>query len=165
MKYIKKLVKMKNVNDNYVIKEVLKAYEFFRTKNIEVEIVILDEEKHSYENYVREEIEGAILNYHMSYLKNQKGGIFTLTKSEIDKKDIQLLDFLADIVIDSNKGGLKNNIKELEERYLDNKKEIEEEQETKLIIDENDDIDLLENKEDLKYYNEYGAFHLMGKNI
>ena len=64
---------MKNVNDKYVIKEVLKAYEFFRTKNIEVEIVILDEEKHSYENYVREEIEGAILNSHMVYLKNQRG--------------------------------------------------------------------------------------------
>ncbi len=157
------LVKMKNVNDNYVIKEVLKAYEFFRTKNIEVEIVILDEEKHSYENYVKEEIEGAILNYHMSYLKNQKGGIFILTKSEIDKKDIQLLDFLADIVIDSNKGGLKNNIKEIEERYLDSKKEIEEEQETKIIVDEKDDIDLLENKEDLKYYNEYGAFSPDGK--
>ena len=104
------LVKMKNVNDKYVIKEVLKAYEFFRTKNVEVEIVILDEEKHSYENYVREEIEGAILNSHMAYLKNQKGGIFILTKGEIDKKDIQLLDFIADIVINSDKGGLKNNI-------------------------------------------------------
>ena len=157
------LVKMKNVNDNYVIKEVLKAYEFFRTKNVEVEIVILDEEKHSYENYVKEEIEGAILNYHMSYLKNQKGGIFTLTKNEIDKKDIQLLDFIADIVIDSNKGGLKNNIKELEDRYLDNKKEIEEDEETKFIVDEKDDIDLLENKENLKYYNEYGAFSADGK--
>ena len=121
------LVKMKNVNDKYVIKEVLKAYEFFRTKNIEVEIVILDEEKHSYENYVREEIEGAILNSHMVYLKNQRGGIFTLTKGEIDKKDIQLLDFIADIVINSDKGGLKNNIKDIEERYLDSRKEIEEE--------------------------------------
>ena len=72
------LLKVKDVNESYVIKEVLKAYEYFRTKNIETELVILDEEKHSYENYVREEIEGAILNNHMSYLKNVKGGIFSL---------------------------------------------------------------------------------------
>lgn len=63
------LLKVKDVNESYVIKEVLKAYEYFRTKNIETELVILDEEKHSYENYVREEIEGAILNNHMAYLK------------------------------------------------------------------------------------------------
>ena len=157
------LVKMKNVNDKYVIKEALKAYEFFRTKNVEVEIVILDEEKHSYENYVREEIEGAILNSHMAYLKNQKGGIFILTKGEIDKKDIQLLDFIADIVINSDKGGLKNNIKDMEERFLDSRKEIEEESQLPQVIDETEDIDLLENREDLKYYNEYGAFSPDGK--
>ena len=157
------LVKMKNVNDKYVIKEVLKAYEFFRTKNVEVEIVILDEEKHSYENYVREEIEGAILNSHMAYLKNQRGGIFILTKGEIDKKDIQLLDFIADIVINSDKGGLKNNIKDIEERFLDSRKEIEEESQLPQVIDETEDIDLLENREDLKYYNEYGAFSPDGK--
>ena len=43
------LIKIRDVNDGYVIREVLKAYEFFRTKNIQTEVVILDEEKHSYE--------------------------------------------------------------------------------------------------------------------
>ena len=70
------LVKIKNVNESYVVKEVLKAYEFIRAKNFEIELVIIDEEKHSYENYVREEIEGLILNSQMSYLKNIRGGIF-----------------------------------------------------------------------------------------
>ena len=63
------LVKIQNINDIYCIKEILKAYEFFRTKNVEVEIVILDEERYSYENYVREEIETSILNSQMGYLK------------------------------------------------------------------------------------------------
>ena len=43
------LVKVKDVNDIDIIKEILKAYEFFRIKNISIELVILDEEKHSYE--------------------------------------------------------------------------------------------------------------------
>lgn len=98
------LVKIKDVNDNYVINEVLKAYEFFRTKNVQTEIVILDEEKNSYENYVKEEIENSIFNQQMAFLRNKRGGIFTLFKSELDSKDISLLEFISTIVIDSKKG-------------------------------------------------------------
>ena len=158
------LVKIKDVNDNYVIKDVLKAYEFFRTKNLETEIVILDEEKHSYENYVKEEIEGSILNEQMAYLKNTRGGIFTLAKSEISKKDIEFLEFVSAIVIDSSKGGIKNNIKDLEEEYMEKYKQIGDEAKIPMVIEEdNNDIDVLENKEKLKYYNEYGGFSEDGK--
>ena len=158
------LVKIKNVNDGYIVKEILKAYEFFNLKNIKVEVVILDEEKHSYQNYVREEIEKRILNYHMGYLKNQKGGIFTLSKDEINEDDKELIEFLAKIIIDSKKGNLENNIKEIEENYLENYKTIGEEEKIGQIIEEdNNDIDILENKENLKYYNEYGGFSEDGK--
>ena len=158
------LVKIRDVNDSYVVREVLKAYEFFRTKNIETEIVIIDEEKYSYENYVREEIEGSILNEQIGYLKNVRGGIFVLSKGEIDKKDIDLLEFVSSIIIDSKKGGIENNIKDLEEEYLDNYKQIgEEENNITPITEEKDDIDILKNSENLKYYNEYGAFSEDGK--
>lgn len=157
------LIKIKDVNDGYVVKEVLKAYEFFRTKNVQTEVVILDEEKHSYENYVREEIEGLVLNEQMSYLKNIKGGIFILNKNETDKKDIEILDFLATIVIDSKYGGLKNNIKELEEEYLEKYKQIGDEIKTQVIANEEGDIDILEDYQNLKYYNEYGAFSENGE--
>ncbi|MBR3003152.1 MAG: hypothetical protein IKF38_06355 [Clostridia bacterium] len=158
------LVKIKNVNEAYVVKEVLKAYEFFKTKNIETEIVIIDEEKHSYENYVREEIENNILNNHMGYLKNIRGGIFTLSASEIDKKDLELLNFVASITINSNFAGIENNLKEIEDNYLENYKEVSNEEVMPYIADEeNGDINLLENVKDLKYYNEYGAFSKDGK--
>ena len=48
--------------------------------------MLIDEEKHSYENYVREEMENIVLNLHLAYLKNIRGGIFQLNKNEIDKK-------------------------------------------------------------------------------
>ena len=107
------LVRIKDLNDSYVIKEVLKAYEFCRTKNIEIELVIIDEEKHSYENYLREEIETIILNSQMAYLKNIRGGIFELSINEVSKEDLELLKFVAGIVIDSSKGGIENAIKDL----------------------------------------------------
>ena len=158
------LIKIKDANDIYVLKDILKAYEFFRTKNIQTELVILDEEKHSYENYVREEIEGAILNQHMAYLKNQRGGIFNLVKTELNKNDITLLELVSTISINSEKGSLENNIKELEEEYLEKYKIIESDENNFIIKEDNEtDIDILQNKEELKYYNEYGGFSADGK--
>ena len=158
------LVKIKDVNDGYVIREILKAYEFFKIKNVATEIVIIDEEKHSYENYVREEIDLSILNNHMGYLKNIKGGIFTLSKVEIDEKDLNLLEFLATVTIDTSKGGLKNNIKEIEETYLEKYKDVMEENKNYTVEkDDNTEIDVLENKEKIKYYNEFGGFTENGK--
>ena len=158
------LVKIKDINETYVIKEVLKAYEFIRTKNFEVELVIIDEEKHSYENYVKEEIEGLILNSQLSYLKNIRGGIFELSKNEISKEDLELLEFLAKIIIDGNKGGLKNALKDIEEEYIEKYKNIGNDPENIIIGTENtENIDILENTERLKYYNEYGAFSEDGK--
>ena len=158
------LVKIKNINESYVVQELLKAYEFIRTKNFEVELVILDEEKHSYENYVKEEIEGLILNSQMSYLKNIRGGIFELSKSEMSKEDYELLEFVSKVIIDSSKGGLENALKDLEEEYLEKYKSIENEQKNILIEQEDtSNIDILQNTEKLKYYNEYGAFSEDGK--
>ena len=158
------LVKIKDLNEAHVIKEVLKAYEFSRTKNFEIELVIIDEEKHSYENYLREEIESIILNSQMAYLKNIRGGIFELSKNEISKQDLELLEFVASIVIDASKGGLENALKDLEEEYLEKYKDISNEKENIIIEQEdNENIDILEQPEEKKYYNEYGAFSEDGK--
>ena len=158
------LVKMKNANDSDGLKEVLKAYEYFRTKNVETEIVIIDEEKYSYENFVREEIESTILNQHIGYLKNIKGGIFIINEKEIEKKDIVFLELISVITIDCAKGNLENNLKELEETYIENYKDISEEENINVFVEENtEDIDILKNSENLKYYNEYGGFSEDGK--
>ncbi len=158
------LLKIKDSNDAHVVKEVLKAYEFFKTKNLEIELVILDEEKHSYENYVREEVDNLVLNSQMAYLKNMRAGIFEISKNEISKQDLDLLNFVATLVIDASKGGIKNALKELEEEYLEKYKEIGKEPQNPIIENEdNGNVDILENIEKLKYYNEYGAFSEDGK--
>ena len=158
------LVKIKDSNDTYVVKEVLKAYEFMRTKGFETELVIIDEEKYSYENYVMEDIEEAILNSQLSYLKNIRGGIFQINKNEISKEDMNLLQFISGIIIDSKKGGISHSLKDIEEEYLEKYKKIPNEPENIIIETENqENIDILQNTEELKYYNEYGAFSADGK--
>ncbi len=158
------LVKVKNANDIDCVKEILKAYEFFRVKRIEVELVLIDEEKHSYENYVREEIQNIIFNSNMAYLKNVRGGIFELNKNEINKQDMELLEFVANIIIDSDKGSISNAMNEIEEEYLEKSKTISDEEQAPIVVEDNEiDIDMLKDIEDLKYDNEYGAFSSNGK--
>ena len=159
------LVRIKDVNDIFTLKHVLKMYEFFRTKNVKVDIVILDEEKHSYENYVREEIESEILDKHLSFMKNVQGGIFVLSKNEIDKQDIELFNFIATLVIDSHKGDLEYAVKDMEEDYLNSLAKIDDEtfEEVSRLEDNTQQENVLQDKENLKYYNEYGAFSSDGK--
>ena len=158
------LASIKDINDLYMVTEVLKMYEFFRTKNIKVEIVFLDEENYSYENYVRSEIENRIADKHLQYMKNVGGGIFVLSKSEINPEDIELLKFVAVLAIDTRKGDLEHVIDDMEEDYLASIQKIDNKVfETTVIPEQKEEIDLLKNKEDLKYCNEYGAFSPDGK--
>ena len=156
-------VTIKYINDIYVIKQIIKAYEFFKTRNVKVELVIIDEENYSYENYIRDEIEGAILNSHLAYMKNIYGGIFVLSKSEMDIQDVNLIKFVSTLVIDSHLGNLQNVIKDMEEDVLDNYRIIEKSSKTIEEEDNTKDIDVVSNLQNFKYYNEYGAFSEDGK--
>lgn len=153
------LVIIKDANDVYVIKDILKLYEFILNKNMLVDIVFVDEEKYSYENYVREEIENIILDSHLSHRKNIRGGIFTLSKSEISEKDFELIKFVSSLTIDTHKGDLEYIIKDIEDEYLSNLKNIPEEKEEELLQEENipEKIDIFQDQ-NKKYFNEYGAF-------
>ncbi len=156
-------VTIKYINDIYVVKQIIKAYEFFRTKNVQVELVIIDEENYSYENYIKDEIEGTILNSHLAYMKNIYGGIFVLSKSEMDVQDVNLIKFVSSLVIDSHLGNLQNIIKDMEEDILDKYRVVEDTIETADEEDTTKDIDVLNNIQETKYYNEYGAFSEDGK--
>ena len=112
------LVKIKDVSDAYVIKEILKAYEYFKVKNIKIDLVILNGEENVYERYVKEAIETEILNRHLMYEMNLKGGIFILNENEIEDKN--LLEFRADLILDAHMRKYKNTYKRLRRRISRN---------------------------------------------
>ena len=156
-------ITIKYLNDVYVIKEVLKMYEYLRSKNLKTELVIIDEEKYSYENYLKNEIENAIQNSQLAYLKNIFGGIFTLSRAEMNQQDLEMIKFISIFVIDAHLGNLENIIKDKETEIIDNYKIVEQNMISENIEDDSNEIDLLANTDELKYYNEYGAFSKDGK--
>ncbi|MDO5557212.1 MAG: glucoamylase family protein [Clostridia bacterium] len=152
------LVKIKDVNDIYVVREVLKAYEYYKAKNIELDLVIVNEERYRYEGYVKEAIYNAILNANLSYLLNMRGGIFVLENI----KDLNNIKFRANLILDCADGRIENQLKEIEEEFKSSSKDIPDESK-KVEIARNAKIENTQFADGLKYFNSYGGFREDGK--
>jgi len=152
------MIKIKNINDIKIVEEIIKAYEFYKTKNIDIDLVILNEEKESYENFVQEAIQELIYNRNIEHLRNIKGGIYLI--KNISNFEKTILETRSSFCFDSNLGSIKNQLDELEEKYIENNN-IEFEN-----LISNEEPKLLENKfeqTELKYFNEFGGFTKDGK--
>ncbi len=154
------LITIKDPNDSYVIDNILKAKEFFKLKNCDVDIIILNEEKNVYEQYVKEKIENAILGKHLAYLIGQKNGIFVINNNELKPRQRNTLIFRSSLTLVAGKGRLKEQIEELEESYIDTKQIIGSER--KLPLPETSKSQINLDAKALKYYNEYGGFNENG---
>ena len=75
------LVKIDDVNDSFVIKKLVRATEYFYHKKIKIDLVILNEEENSYEQYVNEKIFEVIGTENSNYLLNVNGGIHILKET------------------------------------------------------------------------------------
>ena len=151
-------VKIKNVNDLDVINELVKAYEYFKTKNLKIDLVILNEEKEKYDSFVKEGILDCVLNRNLAYMLNQKGGIYVL--NNISEDDIDLISAYSKLVIDAKNGNLNLQLNEFDEDIP--KINSNEENEIIELNEENTNENKLINA-GLKYYNDYGGFSEDGK--
>lgn len=152
------LVKIEDLNDMYVIRDILKAHEYFRSKNVKIDLVILNNEENSYDQYINYEIESAVLNRQMEYLKNISGGIFIININQIDKVDIDLLEFKSNVIINAKDGDIKTVLEDLEEEYLKTIKNIGIDVKPEYIVQEEINNIQSVDMNNLKYYNEYGGF-------
>ena len=105
------LVKIKNVNDVFVIKELLNAMEYFVLKNIKVDLVIIDEERGT-EKYTGAKILENIHAKNIAYLLNANGGIHVLNLNQIQNDDLNLLYSCSDIIWEAKDGFLKELVEE-----------------------------------------------------
>ena len=122
------LAEIKNIEEIYLIEELLETIEFFNVKNIRIDLCILDNERISYETFVKDGIIEAIKNHRLEYLRNNQ--IFILNKNELSSNDIKTLEAISDVKLNGNIGGIKNNLEEIE-----NVKEEKTEKETYQILE------------------------------
>lgn len=102
------LVKIKNINDVYVVRELIDAIRYFRLKNILVDLVIMDEEKD--EKYIYESINRYIDLKGITYLIGTNGGIHIILKEKIAQEEEYLFYDVADIILNAEKGFIKDQL-------------------------------------------------------
>lgn len=95
------LVKIDDVNDSYAVKTLIKMEDYFFHKNIKVDLVILNEEPNSYEQYVSEKIFEIMGKENANYLYNINGGIHILKKYTISKEEEDLIYSCCDLIIEA----------------------------------------------------------------
>ena len=149
------LIKIKDITDIGIVREALKAFEYFKVKNVKIDLVILNDEKKTYENYLQEEIQNAILDRNLGYMQNISGGIYII-QGNIDKKSRCILEYRANLLINAGLGSIGRQLKDFEEEYLDNLKEIPSDTASRNFEEEKQRTPLDANE--LKYCNEYGGF-------
>jgi len=97
------VAKAKGLTDIDNIQEVIECYMYYRIKNIYVDLIILNEESNVYERFVRDAIDGIILDKQINYLKNICSGIFIINANEIEEEDLDVINLKAKIIIDCSK--------------------------------------------------------------
>ncbi len=147
------LVKIKDLSSIENLQEIIEAYLFYRIKKIYVDLVIINEEDNVYERFVKDSIDGIILDKQINYLKDIKSGIFILNANEIEKEDLEVLDIKSKVLINAEKGGIAHFIKE---QKKDKSKVL-----NKNINTEEEIIE--KRNEELLFFNEYGGFSQDGR--
>ena len=106
------LVKIKNPNEIEMVSRLIKAVEYFNRKSIEIDLVVIDEEKNSYEQYTWEKIFECINAKNLNYLLNVRGGIHIIKNMNISEKEMNLLYSCSDIIFDAHLGIMEEQLYE-----------------------------------------------------
>ena len=150
------LLKIKSIEDVYVVKEILELYEYYKAKKVFFDLIIINNERNLNDLYVQNGIEEAIANKQLEYMKNKKSGIFILNKKEINSIDLQVIEYKANIIIDANINNLETYLNELKSKDVNKK------QEENINLSLTSEVYPLK-LEELEYDNSYGGFINNGK--
>lgn len=92
------LIIIKNYEDIDQIYQLIKAHEYFRTRGVIVDLVVISKEEISYNHPLWNSIYEVVSGSHLSNLQNVFGGIFLLRGESILAEEIEKLKSLANIV-------------------------------------------------------------------
>ncbi len=109
-------VRVNTERDLQQVRLIIKAHEYFRSKNISFDLVLLNEEKTSYRMTVHDELIRLINSIGHADKLNRPAGIFLLNASLLTPEDLTLFYAYSKIFMDNNKGSLKEQLDRLKLR-------------------------------------------------
>jgi len=111
------LVRIDEMDDSGIIRESLRAYEYWRMKNLAVDLVIVNERAHSYAQELQLHLEGQVRSAQAAVRvasEGPHGAIFVLRGNLLTPEDRILLRSAARVTINSQQGTLSQQVERLE---------------------------------------------------
>ncbi|SHG92205.1 GH36-type glycosyl hydrolase domain-containing protein [Tepidibacter thalassicus] len=143
------LVSIKNVDEMDIVKEVLKAHEYWKMKGLAVDLVILNEDESSYLQPLQELLKDTVSSKYGYDMFDKPGGIFIRNANVMPEEDIILIYAVARIVLKGENGLISSQIKIENENYNIKEKVFKKD---KIVYMSKDEV------LDLDYFNGYGGF-------
>ncbi|MBL8826391.1 MAG: cyclic beta 1-2 glucan synthetase, partial [Planctomycetaceae bacterium] len=104
------LVRITHPEQDGLVRELLLAHEFWRSKNFVVELVILNEHPTSYVDAIQEHLNRLLSESGSHGLLNQRGGVFVLQATRIPEEEQTLLMAVATVVLHGADGSLESQL-------------------------------------------------------
>ncbi len=156
------LVEIQEISEIDMIKKIIKAYEFYQIQNIDIDLVIINNEPESYENYLQEAINEVIWNYRL--FNNNKKSVFLLNNLKSEDRD--LLYIRSDLALNGRYGKIEFQLDEIDYDYVKSVMNINYKNKQNNINLRDESKNVVEKKIDMQellYFNEYGGFSSDGK--
>ncbi|EJF85072.1 GH36-type glycosyl hydrolase domain-containing protein [Candidatus Bartonella washoeensis] len=109
------LLRLDNEMDLTVLRELLKAHEYWRTRGLIIDLVILNEQAFSYIQNTQRAIEWVCESYrHNTTETDKRQHIFTLRRDQMNEQSFKTLLASARIVLHAQNGSLSEQLKRIE---------------------------------------------------
>jgi cellobiose phosphorylase len=89
-----------------IVRQVVRAHSYWRMKGLTVELMILNEDESIYRQALQDDITSLISSGIEAQMLDQRGGIFVRRIEQVPQEDLILLQAVARIILDDEKGTL-----------------------------------------------------------
>lgn len=145
------LVEMDTMGNALILKDIIQAYEFYKSMGLFMDIVVINNENQCKEKLLQKYISDLVDKiYYFNYFENTKGNVYTISSCDLSEEERTLLYTIARITIDSSTG--KSLEKQIHEMQTEDFFSIDDSKYTTLLTKEP------KQQKNLEFYNEYGGF-------
>lgn len=104
------LVKLYNSDHIKLAQELITAHYYLRNRGVAFDLVILNEFTEGYFQHFQDELSGLMRSGLAATWVDKKGGIFLRNQQQLNKQEVTLLESIARVVLDSNRGSLAQQL-------------------------------------------------------
>jgi cyclic beta-1,2-glucan synthetase len=104
------LVRLASEGGLALVQELLRAHAYWRSRQMDIDLVILDEQTKGYDQPLHGQLRSLIKRLGKENELNQRGRVFVLFSGQMDRQDQVLFEAAARVILDGEKGSLAQQL-------------------------------------------------------